>query len=192
MDDFTETRIDSTAMFEGALLKVRRDRVRLPDGREALREYIQHPGAAIILPVLDDGRLVLVRQYRYPVGRETLEFPAGKIDAGESSRTTAERELLEETGYRAGSLQFAFTVHPCVGYADERIDYYLATGLVHEGHPGEDGEFVATVLLPLEAVLRQVDSGEQTETKTMLGAYWLARRGLAGTATEAGQTSPRT
>ncbi|MFO0481077.1 MAG: NUDIX domain-containing protein, partial [bacterium] len=97
MDDFTERQIDSTAVFDGALLKVRRDRVRLPDGREALREYILHPGAAIILPVLDDGRVILVRQYRYPVGRETLEFPAGKIDAGESSRATAERELLEET-----------------------------------------------------------------------------------------------
>ena len=176
MDDFTERQIDSTAVFDGALLKVRRDRVRLPDGREALREYILHPGAAIILPVLDDGRVVLVRQYRYPVGRETLEFPAGKIDAGESSHTAAERELLEETGYRAGSLEFAFTVHPCVGYADERIDYYLATRLVHVGHPGEDGEFLSTVVVSLDEMLRQADSGEQTETKTLLGAYWLARR----------------
>jgi len=176
MDDFTERRIDSTAVFDGALLKVRRDRVQRPDGREALREYILHPGAAIILPVLDDGRVVLVRQFRYPVGRETLEFPAGKIDAGESTRTTAERELLEETGYRATSLEFAFTVHPCVGYADERIDYYLATGLVHVGHPGEDGEFLSTVVLSLDEMLRQADAGEQTETKTLLGAYWLARR----------------
>ncbi|MCE2981070.1 MAG: NUDIX hydrolase [Betaproteobacteria bacterium] len=168
--------MDSTAVFDGALLKVRRDRVRLPDGREALREYILHPGAAIILPVLDDGRVILVRQYRYPVGRETLEFPAGKIDAGESSRATAERELLEETGYRAGCLEFAFTVHPCVGYADERIDYYLATRLLHVGHPGEDGEFLSTVVSPLDELLRQADAGEQTEAKTLLGAYWLARR----------------
>lgn len=185
MDDFTERQIDSTAVFDGALLKVRRDRVRLPDGREALREYILHPGAAIILPVLDDGRVVLVRQFRYPVGRETLEFPAGKIDAGESTRTTAERELLEETGYRATSLEFAFTVHPCVGYADERIDYYLATGLVHVGHPGEDGEFLSTVVLSLDEMLRQADAGEQTETKTLLGAYWLARH-LGARATPAG------
>lgn len=179
--DFTEHQIDSTPVFDGALLKVRRDRVRLPDGREGLREYIRHPGAAIVLPILDDGRVVLVRQWRYPVGRETLEFPAGKIDAGESSLATARRELLEETGYRAGELAFAFTVHPCVGYADERIDYFLATGLEHVGHPGEDGEFVSTLLLPLEELLRQADAGEQTETKTLLGTYWLARRRLSGT-----------
>ena len=84
--------------------------------------------------------------------------------------------LLEETGYRAGSLEFAFTVHPCVGYADERIDYYLATRLEHVGHPGEDGEFLATVVSPLDELLRQADAGEQTEAKTLLGAYWLARR----------------
>lgn len=179
--DFTEHQIDSTPVFDGALLKVRRDRVRLPDGREGLREYIRHPGAAIVLPILDDGRVVLVRQWRYPVGRETLEFPAGKIDAGESSLATARRELLEETGYRAGELAFAFTVHPCVGYADERIDYFLATGLEHVGHPGEDGEFLSTLLLPLEELLRQADAGEQTETKTLLGTYWLARRRLSGT-----------
>jgi ADP-ribose pyrophosphatase len=176
MEDFSERQIESTAVFDGALLRVRRDRVRLPDGHEAIREYILHPGAAIILPLLDDERVVLVRQYRYPVGRETLEFPAGKIDAGESSRSTAERELLEETGYRAGCLEFAFTVHPCVGYADEQIDFYLATGLHHVGHPGEDGEFLAPLVLPLAELLRQADSGELTEAKTLIGAYWLARR----------------
>lgn len=175
-DDFREHQIDSTSVFDGALLRVRRDRVRLPDGREALREYILHQGAAIILPVLDDGRVVLVRQFRYPVGRETIEFPAGKIDAGESSRATAERELLEETGYQATHLDFAFTVHPCVGYADERIDFYLATGLVHVGHPGEDGEFLASLVMTLDELLSQADCGQLTEAKTLIGAYWLARR----------------
>jgi ADP-ribose pyrophosphatase len=118
----------------------------------------------------------MVRQYRYPVAQETLEFPAGKIDAGESSRTTAERELLEETGYTAAHLDFAFTVLPCVGYADERIDFYLATGLTHIGHPGEDGEFLSSLVMPLAELLQLADSGALTEAKTLIGAYWLARR----------------
>jgi len=176
MDDFTERQIDSTAVFDGALLRVRRDRVALPDGREATREYILHQGAAIILPMLDEERVVLVRQYRYPVASETIEFPAGKIDSGESSRITAERELLEETGYRAGILEFAFSVHPCVGYADEKIDFYFASGLEHVGHPGEDGEFLAPLVMPLAELLRKADTGELTEAKTLIGAYWLERR----------------
>ncbi|MBC7780320.1 MAG: NUDIX hydrolase [Proteobacteria bacterium] len=176
VSEFAESAIESTVVFGGALLEVRRDLVRLPDGREATREYIRHPGAAIILPMLDDERVVMVRQYRYPVAHETLEFPAGKIDAGESTRVTAERELLEETGYRATHLEFAFAVHPCVGYADERIDFYLATGLVHVGHPGEDGEFLAAEIVLLSELLRRVDTGTSTEAKTMIGAYWLARR----------------
>jgi len=176
MGEFRETRIDSTPVFDGRLLRVRRDRVRLPDGREATREYILHPGAAIILPMLDDERVVMVRQYRYPVGIETLEFPAGKIDPGESSLHTAERELLEETGYRAALLALAFKVLPCVGYADEQIDFYLATGLTHVGHPGEDGEFLAPVVMRLADLLRMADSGELTEAKTLIGAYWLSRR----------------
>ncbi len=174
---FVETREQSETVFQGRLLHVRRDLVRLPDGKTATREYILHPGAAIILPVLDDGRVVLVRQYRYPVGLQTLEFPAGKIDAGESSRSTAERELLEETGYRAAQIEFAFAVHPCVGYADERIDFYLATGLTFVGHPGEEGEFLAAEAMPLDALLAEADAGRLTEAKTLLGAYWLARRG---------------
>ena len=176
MDDFVERRLASEQVFDGALLSVHRDRVRLPDGREASREYIRHPGAAIVLPVLDDGRLLMVRQYRYPVGAETLEFPAGKIDAGEPSLQTARRELLEETGYEAERIEFVFHVLPCVGYADERIDFYLARGLRHVGHPGEDGEFLAAEAVSLDTLLAAADRGELTEAKTLIGAYWLARR----------------
>lgn len=176
MDDFVERPLASEQVFYGALLSVHRDRVRLPDGREASREYIRHPGAAIVLPVLDDGRLLMVRQYRYPVGVETLEFPAGKIDAGEPSLRTAHRELLEETGHEAGRMEFAFHVLPCVGYADERIDFYLARGLRHVGHPGEDGEFLAVEAVSLDTLLAAADRGELTEAKTLIGVYWLARR----------------
>jgi ADP-ribose pyrophosphatase len=176
MSAFVERPLDSERVFDGALLQVHRDRVQLPDGREATREYVRHPGAAIILPVLDDGRLLMVRQYRYPVGAETLEFPAGKIDPGEPSLETARRELLEETGHVAGVLEFAFHVLPCVGYADERIDYFLARGLRHVGHPGEDGEFLAVETVSLDALLAAADRGELAEAKTLIGAYWLARR----------------
>lgn len=180
MDDFVERRMSSEQVFDGALLSVHRDRVRLPDGGEATREYIRHPGAAIVLPVLDDGRLLMVRQFRYPVGVETLEFPAGKIDAGEPSLETAHRELLEETGHEATHLAFAFHVLPCVGYADERIDFYLARGLRHVGHPGEEGEFLAVETVALEDLLAAADRGELAEAKTLIGAYWLARHLDAG------------
>ena len=173
-----ERRLSGEQVFDGALLSVHRDRVQLPDGRQATREYIRHPGAAVVLPILDDRRIVMVRQFRYPVGAETVEFPAGKIDAGEPSQETARRELLEETGYAAAQLEFAFHVLPCVGYADERIDFFLARGLRHVGHPGEDGEFLAVETVTLEALLDAADRGELTEAKTLIGAYWLARRGI--------------
>jgi len=176
VDDFTERRLATEQVFDGRLLRVFRDVVQLPDGREATREYIRHPGAAVVLPVLDDGRLLMVRQYRYPVASETLEFPAGKLDAGEPSLETAGRELLEETGHVAESLVFAFHVLPCVGYADERIDFFVARGLRHVGHPGEDGEFLAPEIVALEDLLALADQGQLIEAKTLIGAYWLARQ----------------
>lgn len=179
-DDFTEYPLGSETVFDGALLRVLRDRVRLPDGSTATREYVLHPGAAIVLPVHADGRVVLVRQYRYPVRRELIEFPAGKLDAGEPALETARRELLEETGYRAGRLEWAFSVLPCIGYSNEHIDYFLAEDLVHEGHSGEDGEFLASFDLPLDELLAAIDRGEIPDTKTQVGAYWLDRRRRRG------------
>ncbi len=120
-------------MFSGKLLEVRRDRIRLPDGGEATREFVVHPGAVLIVPVLPDGRLVLERQFRYPVRRVMLEFPAGKIDAGESSLATGQRELAEEAGYTAEHWKSLGTIHPEIGYSTEFIDLFEATGLTHVG-----------------------------------------------------------
>jgi len=137
-----ETRIDGAAVFDGALLHVRRDRVRLPDGGEATREYVVHPGAVLIVPVLDDGRLVVERQFRYPLDRVFLEFPAGKVDPGEATEATARRELIEETGYEATTLRPLAVLHPVISYSTETIHCYVAEGLRHVGARLDHGEFL--------------------------------------------------
>jgi len=117
--------VSGEQVFKGALLDVRRDVVAMPDGARATREYVVHPGAVVVVPVLDDGRLVLERQYRYPVGRATLEFPAGKIDAGEPALMCAQRELAEETGYRARQWALAGALHNAMAYSTEVIHIVL-------------------------------------------------------------------
>ena len=154
------------------LLHVRRDTVRLPDGRTAVREYIEHPGAVTILPILDSGELVMERQYRYPVGRELYELPAGKIDPGEATLATAKRELLEETGYVAREWRYLTTFHPVVGYSTERIELWLARGLVHHGRTLDDGEFLETFPVTLATALDWVRTGRISDAKTIVGVLW--------------------
>jgi ADP-ribose pyrophosphatase len=175
MRDFTEDTIDSRCVYQGCLLEVREDTVSLPDGRSARREYVRHQGAVIIVPLLDAQTILLERQYRYPLRQHFLELPAGKIDLGEDPAFTARRELLEETGYEAESWQRMFTTYPCVGYSNERLEFYLARGLRHVGHPGEDGEFLETIALPLDQALALIESGEITEAKTIIGVLWVER-----------------
>ena len=129
----TEMKVDSEAVFDGKLLHVRRDTVRLPDGSLATREFVVHPGAALVVPVLPDGSLVAVRQFRYPVGQVFLEFPAGKIDPRETALATARRELAEEAGYAAASFTPLGRIHSVVGYSDEAIDFFVAEGLTFVG-----------------------------------------------------------
>jgi len=164
-------------VFDGALLHVRRDRVRLPDGAEATREYVVHPGAVLMLPILADGRLVLERQFRYPVGRVMLEFPAGKIDPCETPLATAQRELREETGYTAGTWEHLGTVHPEIGYSTEVIEMYVATNLAHVGAQLDDGEFLDVVLMPEDELLAAFDAGLVTDGKTIAALFaWHRRR----------------
>lgn len=158
------------------LLNVREDRVSLPDGKTALREYIVHPGAVIILAMLDEHTVLVERQYRYPLHRHFLELPAGKIDPGEAHAVTARRELLEETGYEALEWTHLFTAYPCVGYSNERLEFYLARQLHYVGHPGEEGEFLETIALPVEQALALLEAGEITEAKTIMGLLWIDRR----------------
>lgn len=178
--DLTEHAIDGDWTFLGSLLKVRKDRVRLPDGSEATREYVVHPGAVVIIPLGDDGRLVLERQHRYPMHRDMIEFPAGKIDAGEPPEDTARRELLEETGYTAREWRHLGTIHPVIAYSDERIELYLARGLTHVGAKLDEGEFLEVFTLDLPEALEWVRTGRITDSKTVTGLLWLEKV-LAGT-----------
>jgi len=158
-------------VFDGALLHVRRDRVRLPNGAMATREYVEHPGAVLIVPILEDGRLVLERQFRYPVGRVMLEFPAGKIDPDEAPLATSQRELREEAGYVASTWQHLGTVHPEIGYSSEAIEMYVATGLSHVGAQLDEGEFLDVVLMTEDELLAVFDAGGVTDGKTVAALF---------------------
>lgn len=170
--DFTETALSSKTVYRGKLLHVLEDEVRLPDGGTARREYIRHPGAAAMVPLLDPETVVLVRQYRYPLGRHFYEIPAGKIDPGEAPLRTAQRELREECGYEAGEWQRLGRIHPCIGYSDERIEIYLARQMAHVGHAPDDGEFIEVATVSLAEALRWIANGSITDPKTVIGLLW--------------------
>jgi ADP-ribose pyrophosphatase len=171
-----ETRISSDVVFDGKLLHVRRDQVRLPDGHEATREYIVHPGAVLIVPVLDDGRLVVERQFRYPLNRVMIEFPAGKLDPGESPLATAKRELIEEAGYTARTWTRLGTVHTVVSYSTEAIEFFVAEGLSHVGANLDHGEFLEVIETSVDDMLGALDRGEVTDVKTVAALLMYARR----------------
>lgn len=162
-------------MFHGKLLRVERDTVRLPDGSEATREYIVHPGAVTVIALFDSGEMLLERQFRYPLGVELVELPAGKIDPGESTLQTARRELLEETGYEADRWAYVATLHPLCAYTNERIELWLARGLRHVGRRLDDGEFLETFVIPVAHAVDWVRSGRVTDVKTMIGILWAER-----------------
>lgn len=162
-------------VFDGKLLKVREDRVALPDGSEHVREYIEHPGAVMVIAETGDGRVVFERQYRYPLRRMMLELPAGKIDPGEDILRTAERELREETGYEAREWRHLGLIHPCIGYSDERIEIFLARGLAQVGSALDHGEYIELCHFTLEEAIDKVLSGEITDGKTVAGLLWADR-----------------
>jgi ADP-ribose pyrophosphatase len=171
-----ETRVEGARVFDGALLDVRRDIVRLPDGETTIREYIVHPGAVLIIPVLPDGRFVVERQFRYPLHRVVLEFPAGKLDDGESPLATAQRELTEETGYVAARWTRLGLIHPTVSYSTEAIEIFLADDLTHIGRKLDDGEFLDVSEMTGDALFAALDAGELTDAKTVAALLMYSRR----------------
>ncbi len=173
--DFTEHTIDGKQVFDGKLIRVQSDRVRLPDGKTSHREYVLHPGAVIIAAFVDDETLIFEHQYRYPVRRHFIELPAGKIDEGEAHAVTAQRELLEETGYVAKNWQHAATLHAGIGYSNEAIQLYIARDLEHRGHQLDEGEFLEVFHLKLKDAVEMVGRGEITDTKSAFSLLWLDR-----------------
>ena len=173
--DLKETCLNSVVVYDGDFLNVRKDSVTLPDGSISPREYITHPGAVAIIALLDNGNLVMERQFRYAPRQEFVELPAGKIDPGEDILGTAKRELLEETGYVAREWTHLTTAWPCIGYADERMEYFLARGLTHQGRQLDEGEFLEVFELSLPIAIEWVRQGKINDSKTIVGLFWLEK-----------------
>jgi ADP-ribose pyrophosphatase len=171
----TETRVGGESAYDGNFLKVKRDTVRLPDGKETTREYVLHSGAVMVIPLLDDGRVLLERQYRYPICKVMTEFPAGKLDPNEGALACAERELREETGYTARDYTFLTRIHPIISYSTEFIDIFLARGLTAGERKLDDGEFLETFTADVAQVGEWIRTGEITDVKTIIGHFWLEK-----------------
>ncbi len=167
--------MSSRLAYDGGFLRMRRDEVRLPDGAPAWREYVEHPGAVMMMAFLDDETILLERQYRYPLRRHFIELPAGKLERDESALETAKRELVEECGYEAAEWWHVATLHPCIGYSDEVIELYGARGLAHVGARLDPGEHLEVFPARLEDLLAWIREGLVTDTKTTFAALWWAQ-----------------
>ncbi|HEY8270087.1 MAG TPA: NUDIX hydrolase [Pseudobdellovibrionaceae bacterium] len=167
-----EKKIKSELAYDGSFLKVLKDEVEFPNGKKGSREYIPHPGAAMIIPITDQGRLIMIRQYRYAVQNIFMEFPAGKIDAGEDALQTAKRELEEEAGLQAKEFRHLTTIHPVIGYSNEKIEIFLATSLTASQQHLDEEEFLEIFEISFEEALEKMKKGEITDVKTMIGLFW--------------------
>jgi ADP-ribose pyrophosphatase len=176
LSKFKEELISGEVVYAGKFFKVYKDIVRLPDGTQGMRDYLRHPGAVAVVALTDKGEVVLERQYRYPLGRDLVEIPAGKLEPGEEHLETGKRELLEETGYVAGKWTYLGIVHNAVGYSDEGIELWLATGLELREAKLDQGEFLEVFTLPFVEALAMASDGRFTDVKTIIGLFWAASR----------------
>ena len=173
--ELTETTLESTELRGTRFMQVRYDRVRLPSGREGGREYIVHPGAVLVIPMLDNGMLVLERQFRYPLKQVFIELPAGKIDPQAPPIETGKRELQEETGYSAAQWTYLAAQHPCIGYSDEIIHIYLAQGLTPGAHARDVDEALQIFEASFADCMDMVQRGDITDGKTIIALFWLEK-----------------
>ncbi len=164
--------ISSQVAYNGRFLKVIRDTIKSDDGQTLVREYVQHPGASLVVPLLESGNLITIRQYRYPLRREFIEFPAGKIDPGETPEQTALRELEEEIGFRAGRLEKLTEIHPCIGYADEVIHIYLAQDLEKTAQKMDSDEKIELLEINPAELKNLLFTQQMTDAKSMIAAFW--------------------
>jgi len=174
-DHLTEKCLSSEPVFKGRLLDIYLDKVQLPDGSTSTREYTTHPGAVAMVPILPDGRIMLIRQFRYPVGKVMIEIPAGKLDPGEDYLTTARRELVEEIGYRAEKFTLLGEIDPCVGYSDEHMWICLAEDLVPMKNNLDHDEFIELLPVTLNQAVVMATDGSITDVKTIIAILWTER-----------------
>lgn len=172
-DSLAEKILATDTVYKGSFLELHKDSVKTPDGTLTTREYLHHPGAAMIIPMLEDGRVILERQYRHPLRKTFLEFPAGKLNPGESPLNCAQRELTEETGYRAQEWKKLGRFNNAIGYSDEEITVFYASALQYVGQNLDVGEVLDVITMPWEEVVKKCLNGEITDVKTIVGAFWL-------------------
>ena len=175
MPELKESTVSSKKVYEGSFLDVRKDVVKLPDGNTSTREWINHPGAACIIPIMPDGKLALIKQYRYPVQSIMIELPAGKLDKEESPEACAIRELEEEIGYSAGKLTFVAKIHPAIGFANEQMWIFLAEQLIQSQKNTDHDEFVELMPRSINQAVELVWNGAITDVKTIIGILWAER-----------------
>ena len=169
-------RVDRILKYKGSILDIYTDVIETPDGHRADWDFIDHRGAAAVVPVLDDGRILMVRQYRDALDRETLEIPAGGLNGwDEPTIIAASRELEEETGYTASDWRYVTTIHNAIGYSDERLVVYLAQGLKAGMAHCDEEEFIQTCRIPLDELMRWVKEGKVSDVKTVIGTFWLEK-----------------
>lgn len=170
-----EKKVSSENVFDGVLLHVYKDAIELPNGNSATREYIKHQGAVCVVPVTDNMEVVAVKQYRYPIGRVTIEIPAGKLDKGEDILDAAKRELSEETGVECADIEYMGGLYPSVAYTDEIIHMYVAKNLVYGEAHTDDDEFLNVVKIPLGEFVDMITDGKIQDSKTMAAVLKVAR-----------------
>lgn len=174
-EQLIEKKVSSEKVFDGVLLHVYKDKIELPNGNESVREYIKHQGAVCVVPVTDEMEVVAVKQYRYPIGRVTIEIPAGKLDAGEDILSAAKRELSEETGVESADIEYMGGLYPSVAYTDEIIHMYVAKNLVYGQAHTDDDEFLNVVKIPIKEFVQMVMDGQIQDSKTMAAILKVAR-----------------